>query len=59
MRKMHLQDPDYNAGIVVSGTAMAVPGCGDGGGHSKGCMGVYAYGGKVAGKATTFMATKI
>ena len=57
--KMHLQDPDYNAGIVVSGTLDEVPGCGDGGGASKGCMAVYAYGGKVDGKATTFMATKV
>lgn len=56
--KMHLQDPDYNAGIVVSGTSAYVPGCGGGGGSGKGCMGVYAYGGN-AGKATPFMATKI
>lgn len=57
--KMYLQDPDYNAGIVVSGTNDYVPGCGPGGGAGIGCMGMYAYGGKVAGKATTFMATKI
>jgi len=57
--KMHLQDPDYNAGIVVSGTSDDVPACGAGGGAGTGCMAVYAYGGKVAGKATTFMATKL